>query len=1605
MKYPDLRILSANFGLACLLACVPITAQTIDFESPAYLAEKSIEGIDGWSMAGSATTDLQDNFTIQSGPENKWLHCLTNGATFIHRNFPDRPGIIDLRWRWRAMHDSANICLGASGNTGGSGIATRAQICIDPSGHFHGLGLQSITSPEKWTAQTWYYMRMLMDAANNQYTIFISTDSLRLGEHLAIPISDMNGVGTLTRVFLRDLNGSGAVDVDDITWNNQSFWRGEADTTWSDGKNWSTGTVPDSLTNVIFDEISPKNCFVDKNAQVKSISMPPAWKGSFNLDAATLTILGNADFTSGTFTFLPTAIIRFSSLKHQSLQPASGGQFPHIVHDGAGTLRLDTRPMFATSLSQLQGSLNLNGQDIYMTGRFTIKNGQPGTLQNLDGRSISVGKSAHLEGTSQDTLLDLVSTPSTGQSLKGWSITVSATDTLSARFATIGNSRANGATGYALQSVDAGNNSGWVFGIPPSILIPPRDTTVKVGQNATFKISVSSKLAALYQWLRNDQIILGARDSIYTLVAAKRSDSGTGISCRVTSLGGSATSASAKLNVIFPAPTILPAPKTFTDSISVKLSTTVTGAKIFYSRNGSPFIEYSSDIVLRDSTRLKAFALLGLDSSALTNWNYSKLLLPLAQTPVISPDPSTPFLDAQVVTITGPTSGSSIFYTLDQSDPDSSKFQYSAPITLHATTTVSARAYKTGYRPSIIRTNIYMRKTVDTTIILGKPQAIPPGGTFSDSMVVAMYPPASTPDAVLYYTFGTAGLLKYASPITLRTAGVLKIIAIKGSVFSDTMAYSFARQLEAPTANPMGKIFHDSLLIGLTSNTPGATIHYTWNGKDPTPTSPIYPGVPILLDSSAVLKAIAIKDSNVSAVMSQTYTLIADTVKASPGSGDYSAKIQIQLQTSTRRALIYYSLDGTKPGPESGSQPYTSPFWIESTTTLKAVAVTGQGSLIQRSPMLTVNYSFITPGLRVLGPGQKLDLSSNYSLNSILPGASSVNVEVLRTDSLTSLKGFRDIQFAIRLSLPPGSTAFPSIVFTAPTGEARALYSLVGTSTVNYITDADSYTIGNPGTYFLALDTLAPQIILSGESFGIDDSTKALFTIQDNVSNLLLDLSRSDNPARNLVAKSISNPNIMAVSMRNPPGSILPLTIKLTVDDHHLKTTYPAEPGSSHLLAQKNSAPVRTPSVFKLGSQADNPWDLIAIPLSLDPPLTMAQIRKNNAAPGLEAATWDMATGKYRYLKETEILTPGTSIWMASVTSMASLVFPTLQTVPYQEKGILKMVLHKGWNHVANPTLTTLYWPITHTLLGIYDQSPLKGLNGYDATAHAYVHSDSLLPWRGYFAFYFGGRDTTINLSIRPILPEASNSVAAKPAAVAGIAFSLGLANLPALRLGASAWAQDGIGTEDESRPPAQGVQSSWLWSDRNKSQLETDIKHWTPGALYSWQVVARTPTESHLVGDQNPLLPDGYAAWAVSRTRGLRFPIQAGLDIPMYPGLVDSFEVWAGPAAELEARLAGVPLSVQAFQLQISTTAGGFDIHLHLPEAALVRWTLWGLDGRAYGTSRLSLPEGIYHLTPTAIQSRLSTGMYVLSMDWTSRGGSIRSSANGHISRKILIP
>jgi len=79
------------------------------------------------------------------------------------------------------------------------------------------------------------------------------------------------------------------------------------------------------------------------------------------------------------------------------------------------------------------------------------------------------------------------------------------------------------------------------------------------------------------------------------------------------------------------------------------------------------------------------------------------------------------------------------------------------------------------------------------------------------------------------------------------------------------------------------------------------------------------------------------------------------------------------------------------------------------------------------------------------------------------------------------------------------------VVLNTPAGEPRSLYAYQTTEQARYLTGNDTAEITGPGVYFLAIDTLAPEITFSGETFTELDSTRMVVSIKDNVSNLLLD--------------------------------------------------------------------------------------------------------------------------------------------------------------------------------------------------------------------------------------------------------------------------------------------------------------------------------------------------------------------------------------------------------------------------------------------------------------------------------------------------------------------
>jgi glucose/arabinose dehydrogenase len=130
---------------------------------------------------------------------------------------------------------------------------------------------------------------------------------------------------------------------------------------------------------------------------------------------------------------------------------------------------------------------------------------------------------------------------------------------------------------------NTGTGSGWITKITysgstaPSISSQPRDTTVSVGQSATFTVEATGGAPLSYQWFRNGNSINGATSASYTLNNAQTSDSGATFTVRVTNPTGSVTSNPAKLTVVTNQP---PTATISTPSATLKY---VGGQRIDYS--------------------------------------------------------------------------------------------------------------------------------------------------------------------------------------------------------------------------------------------------------------------------------------------------------------------------------------------------------------------------------------------------------------------------------------------------------------------------------------------------------------------------------------------------------------------------------------------------------------------------------------------------------------------------------------------------------------------------------------------------------------------------------------------------------------------------------------------------------------------------------------------------------------------------------------------------------------------------------------------------------------------------------------------------------------
>lgn len=244
--------------------------------------------------------------------------------------------------------------------------------------------------------------------------------------------------------------------------------------------------------------------------------------------------------------------------------------------------------------------------------------------------------------------------------------------------------------------------------------------------------------------------------------------------------------------------------------------------------------------------------------------------------------PSGTYPSAQNVSVTSPTSGAVLRYSLDGVDPTpaSTEVAVNGEVAIQYSSLFRVRAFVNGRMPSGIARADYQLES-------DAPSITPGTGTYSSAQTVTLSV-NGLPAAIRYTLDGsepTAAAPLYSEALVVNTALTLKARAFPlngwsaSPVSSSTFTFNYG-VLDAPTATPSGNYYADAQLITLSAQ-PNTTIRYTVDGTDPTVASNLYTtGVPVSA-GTVVVKARAFRaDWTQSAVRSDAYTIdsVAPTI-------------------------------------------------------------------------------------------------------------------------------------------------------------------------------------------------------------------------------------------------------------------------------------------------------------------------------------------------------------------------------------------------------------------------------------------------------------------------------------------------------------------------------------------------------------------------------------------------------------------------------------------------------------------------------------------------------------------------------------------------------
>jgi hypothetical protein len=493
----------------------------------------------------------------------------------------------------------------------------------------------------------------------------------------------------------------------------------------------------------------------------------------------------------------------------------------------------------------------------------------------------------------------------------------------------------------------------------------------------------------------------------------------------------------------------------------VRMTTTVPGATIYYTSDGSTPTAtskvYSAPVSVTVNQTLNAITSApNFTNSAVTTAVYT--IAPPTAAPVFSV-PTGTYQKTQGVQMSDSQNGAAIYYTTDGSIPTIHSQRYSSGVAVSTSQTVNAIGYAPGYSASPVVSATY---TIAPYVAL--PVLSVPGGTYNTPQTVTITD--ATPGATIYYTTNattpTTSSTVYTGPVTIAVCDYLQVIAVApGYTQSYVASANYNLTVGTPTFSVAAGTYSGTQIVSISEVTPGAAVFYTTNGSAPTTASTPYVG-PITVSASETVRAMGMKLNYVNSATGSASYVINSASTASPvfsiAPGAYSSAQTVSISDTTSGSTIYYTTNGATP--TTASAVYAGPITVGATETLSAIAVaTGTGT----SPVATATYTILA--------------AAATPTFSVAPGAYSSP----QTVAISSATAGATIYFTIDGSTPTNASSAYSGPITVSATETLKAIAIAANYNPSAVA-AGTYTIAASNGINLSNGFSANQFDLNGSA-------------------------------------------------------------------------------------------------------------------------------------------------------------------------------------------------------------------------------------------------------------------------------------------------------------------------------------------------------------------------------------------------------------------------------------------------------------------------------------------------------------------------------------------